>query len=189
MMAVMATRDSAATKQRILEAATAEFAEYGLAGARVDRIATRAGANKQLIYAYFASKEGLFDSVLEANIAVLLDAVPFTADDLPAYAAALFDFAVAHPQLVRLVRWHQLERPGVMNQLPATAASNMRKLDKLGAAQKAGKVSAALPADQLFALLLTLIHGAAETHLASEDGHAIQRETLVGGVRRLISPA
>jgi AcrR family transcriptional regulator len=188
-MVAMATRDSAATKQRILEAATVEFAEYGLAGARVDRIASRAGANKQLIYAYFASKEGLFDSVLEANIAVLLDAVPFTADDLPAYAAALFDFAVDHPQLVRLVRWHQLERPGVMNQLPATAASNKRKLDQLATAQKTGKVSAALPADQLLTLLLTLIHGAAETHVASENGLAIQPQTLIAGVRRLTSPA
>jgi len=189
MIVVMATRDSAATKQRILDAATAEFAEYGLAGARVDRIAARAGANKQLIYAYFGSKEGLFDSVLEANIALVLDAVPFTADDLPAYAAVLFDFAVAHPQLARLVRWHQLERPGVMNQLRETAASNKRKLDAVAAAQKAGKVSAALPADQLFALLLTLIHGAAETHVASGDGLAVQRETLVAGVRRLTSPA
>jgi AcrR family transcriptional regulator len=81
MMLVMATRDSAATKQRILDAATAEFAEFGLAGARVDRIAARAGANKQLIYAYFGSKEGLFDNVLEANIALVLDAVPFTAGD------------------------------------------------------------------------------------------------------------
>jgi AcrR family transcriptional regulator len=184
----MATRDSTATKRRILDAATAEFAEYGLAGARVDRIAAGAGANKQLIYAYFGGKEDLFDSVLEANISLLLETVPFTADDLPAYAATLFDFAIAHPQLVRLVRWHQLERPGVMNQLPQTASSNKRKLDAVAAAQNAGTVSDALTADQLFALLLTLIHGAAETHVASGDGLAIQRETLVAGVRRLTSP-
>jgi AcrR family transcriptional regulator len=185
----MTVRNSAATKQRILEAATAEFAQYGLAGARVDRIAARAGANKQLIYAYFGSKEGLFDSALEANVALVLDAVPFTAEDLPAYAGALFDFAVTHPQLARLVRWHQLERPGVMNQLPETTASNKRKVDAVAAAQKAGKVSAALDADQLFGLLLTLIQGVAETHMASGDGLAIQREALVEGVRRLTSPA
>src|SRR5262245_12234379 len=123
----MATRDSAATKLRILDAATSEFAQFGLAGARVDRIAARAEANKQLIYAYFGSKEGLFDSVLEANIALLLDAVPFEAFDLPGYAGALFDFAVGHPDLARLVRWHQLERPGVLYQLPQTMESNVRK--------------------------------------------------------------
>jgi AcrR family transcriptional regulator len=189
MIVVMVVHDSAATRQRILDAAGVEYAEYGLAGARVDRIAARAGANKQLIYAYFGSKEGLFDSVVEANIAVLLDTVPFTADDLPGYAAALFDFAVAHPQLVRLVRWHQLERPGVMYQLPETASSNIRKVGALAAAQQAGKVSDALPADQLFALLLTLIHGTAETQVTAGDGFAVHRETLVAGVLRLTSPA
>lgn len=188
MIGIMATRDSAATKQRILDAATAEFAEYGLAGARVDRIAIRAEANKQLIYAYFGNKEDLFDNALAANISLLLDTVPFTADDLPAYAGALFDFAVAHPQLIRLARWHQLERPGVMNQLPETAASNTLKLDAMAAAQQSGKISDELPADQLLALLLTLIHGGAETHIASEDGLAVQRETLVAGVRRLTFP-
>lgn len=187
-MTVMATRDSAATKQRILEAATAEFAEHGLAGARVDRIAARAGANKQLIYAYFGNKEGLFDSALEASLVLVLDAVPFTPDDLPAYAGALFDFVVEHPQLARLVRWHQLERPGVMSQLPQTTASTKRKLDKLAAAQKAGRVSAALPADQMYAMLLTLIEGGAETQLSSADGPAVQRETIVASVRRLASP-
>ena len=54
------------TQQKILEAATAEFARYGLGGARVDRIASRAGANKRMLYYYFGSKEDLFLAVLEA---------------------------------------------------------------------------------------------------------------------------
>jgi AcrR family transcriptional regulator len=54
------------TQQKILEAATAEFARYGLGGARVDRIACRAGANKRMLYYYFGSKEDLFLAVLEA---------------------------------------------------------------------------------------------------------------------------
>lgn len=184
----MATRDSAATRRRILEAATGEFAEHGLAGARVDQIAARAGANKQLIYAYFGNKEGLFDSALEASLVLMLDAVPFTADDLPAYAGALFDFVVANPQLARLVRWHQLERPGVMNQLPQTTASTERKLDALAAAQKAGTISAALPADQLHLMMLALVEGAAETQISSTAGPSVQRETLITSVQRLTSP-
>lgn len=181
----MATRDSAATKQRILDAATAEFAQFGLAGARVDRIASRADANKQLIYAYFTSKEGLFDATMEANIALLLDTVPFDAADLPGYAGRLFDFAVRHPQLVRLLRWHQLERPGVLNRLPQTAESNQRKAFALAEAQAAGKVSAVLPADQLLMLVLALIHGSAE---GTVEPVAVERETLVTGVRRLVTP-
>lgn len=185
----MATRDSAATKQRILDAATAEFAQHGLAGARVDRIASRADANKQLIYAYYTSKEGLFDATIEANIALLLDTVPFAADDLPGYAGRLFDFAVAHPQLVRLLRWHQLERPGVLNQLPQTAESNQRKAVALAEAQAARKVSDVLPADQLLTLVLALIHGSAETTTPeSPEPVAVERATLIAGVRRLVTP-
>src|SRR5262249_6310450 len=90
-------RDSTATKARIVEAATVEFSTYGLAGARVDRIAERAGANKQLLYAYFGSKEALFDATMTAHLARFLEDVPFDADDLPGYAVAMFDFGQAHP--------------------------------------------------------------------------------------------
>jgi AcrR family transcriptional regulator len=58
-------RDPEATKQRVLDAAKAEFARHGLAGARVDAIADRAKANKQMIYHYFGSKQDLFLAVLE----------------------------------------------------------------------------------------------------------------------------
>jgi AcrR family transcriptional regulator len=57
------------TKARILEAATAEFAQHGFGGARVDRIAERAGANKRMLYYYFGSKDELFLAVLEASYA------------------------------------------------------------------------------------------------------------------------
>lgn len=60
------TRDPRATQARILAAAKAEFAEHGLAGARVDRIAARADANKRMIYHYFGNKDALFQAVLEA---------------------------------------------------------------------------------------------------------------------------
>ena len=60
-------RDPERMRRRILEAATAEFAREGLAGARVDRIAARAGANKRMLYYYFGSKEDLFLAVLEAS--------------------------------------------------------------------------------------------------------------------------
>ena len=58
-------RNAEATRERILEAATAEFSAYGIAGARVDRIAKTAGCNKNLIYIYFENKETLFTTVLQ----------------------------------------------------------------------------------------------------------------------------
>jgi AcrR family transcriptional regulator len=59
------TRNPERTKKSILDAATKEFAAFGLGGARVDSIAERAGSNKRLIYYYFGSKDDLFLAVLE----------------------------------------------------------------------------------------------------------------------------
>lgn len=61
----VAVRDPEATRSAILAAATTEFSAHGLAGARVDRIAERAGINKRMLYYYFGSKDDLFRAVLE----------------------------------------------------------------------------------------------------------------------------
>jgi AcrR family transcriptional regulator len=209
--------DSEATKARILVAATEEFARYGLAGARVDRLAARAPANKQLIYAYFGSKEQLFDRTLESKIEELLDAVPFTAGDLAGYAAALFDYDRAHPELVRLVLWHSLERPGVLQHLHQSAESTSRKISQVAQAQASGAVDATLSAAQLLGIVLAMVHGdvvgigvgvgsgeagqagqAGETGHPGEAGQAGQaghpvpaeerREALRQAVRRLTEP-
>jgi AcrR family transcriptional regulator len=103
--------DSAATKLRLLDAAYDEFVAHGLAGARVDRIARSAKANKQAIYLYFGSKDALFDAVLDTRLQVLADVVPFTPDDLPGYAGALFDYFGNNEGLVRLTQWKALEQP------------------------------------------------------------------------------
>src|SRR6201985_3031210 len=58
-------RDPAGTRQKLLSAARHEFARSGLAGARVDEIAARAGVNKQLVYHYFGDKDALYLAVLE----------------------------------------------------------------------------------------------------------------------------
>lgn len=58
-------RDADRSQGTILSAARDEFAEFGLGGARMDRIAERAGVNKRLIYYYFEDKETLFQAVLE----------------------------------------------------------------------------------------------------------------------------
>jgi AcrR family transcriptional regulator len=67
-------RDPERNQRRILGAAVAEFARYGLGGARVDRIAARAGANKRMLYYYFGNKEELFLAVLEDSYASIRSA-------------------------------------------------------------------------------------------------------------------
>ena len=58
-------RNPEATRRKLLAAARREFANSGLAGARVDEIAARAGVNKQLVYHYFGDKDALYLAVLE----------------------------------------------------------------------------------------------------------------------------
>jgi AcrR family transcriptional regulator len=59
------TNDPARTMAGILEVATQEFAEKGLAGARIDEIAAATKTSKRMIYYYFESKEGLYLAALE----------------------------------------------------------------------------------------------------------------------------
>lgn len=187
------TRNAAATKARLLKAATDEFAAYGIAGARVDRIATVAEANKNLLYVYFGSKERLFEAVCEAATAEFLEAAPFDAADLPGYAGALFDFNTAHPDLIRLVRWSGLERPGGLI-LPITTVATEAKLDALAAAQAAGDVDASLPPHILLTLLVALAatwsDGSPETMPAAAPATevALRRHAIVLAAARLTRP-
>jgi AcrR family transcriptional regulator len=65
-------RDAERTRRAILKAATAEFAEWGLAGARVDKIAEVSALNKRMLYYYFNSKDDLYLAVLE-NAYIAMD--------------------------------------------------------------------------------------------------------------------
>ncbi|ADG77228.1 Transcriptional regulator, TetR family OS=Tsukamurella paurometabola (strain ATCC 8368 / DSM/ CCUG 35730 / CIP 100753 / JCM 10117 / KCTC 9821 / NBRC 16120/ NCIMB 702349 / NCTC 13040) OX=521096 GN=Tpau_0590 PE=4 SV=1 [Tsukamurella paurometabola] len=181
-------RDAAATKARLLDAATAEFAEYGLAGARVDRIATAAEANKQLIYAYFGNKRQLFDAVIEFRVADLLETVPFTADDLSGYAVRLRAFNRAHPELMRLVLWHTLECPGELAELELASGSNAKKIAALQAAQDAGTVTAGTPAPTLLIEILALIHGDILTAGGDVAALALDDAALAAAVEKLTAP-
>ena len=98
-------RSSEATKARILEAAIEEFAQYGIAGARVDRIAEKASANKRAIYDYFGSKEELFFTVLQNQVGQVTDSVALKPETVKNYPVKLFQFFSSHPEIVRLLLW------------------------------------------------------------------------------------
>ena len=187
--------DATATKKRLLAAALAEFAEAGLAGARIDRIAERAGANKRLIYLHFGNKEQLFDLIVGLAVTDLMQDVPFTAEDLPGYAAALFDYLTAHPELMRLEIWSLLERPG------ATAVESeayQAKIGAIGRAQQTGAVSAVLSPAGLLSMVLALtaswaIAPLALTAQASAEPFGtqqllIRRAEVVAAVRAIAEP-
>jgi AcrR family transcriptional regulator len=99
-----------ATSRRILDAAVEEFAERGIAGARIDRIIAAAHTNKAQLYGYFGSKDGLFDAVIADCLDRTANDVPFDANDLVGWAVSLYDENLRHPDLVRLMAWARLER-------------------------------------------------------------------------------
>ncbi|MBO9554602.1 TetR family transcriptional regulator [Cellulomonas sp.] len=170
------------TPARILAAAADEFAERGLAGARVDRIAERASANKQRLYAYFTSKDLLFDAVVEHRIDQFVDAVPFDADDLPGYAVRLLDFNLEHPELVRLLLWHTLERPGVLERLPEWGRATTAKVGALQASLDR-RGTADVSAERLLTQVLGLVHGLL---LVPGAAQGAVREDLAAAVRTLV---
>ncbi|WP_245745734.1 TetR/AcrR family transcriptional regulator [Nocardia altamirensis] len=109
MTATMKRSD--ATKQALLRAARDEFAEHGLAGARVDRIAEAAGVNKERIYGLFGSKDKLFDVILIDTMREFMNVVqPLTETDAGKYVAKLFDYHNSNPHLLRLILWEALHR-------------------------------------------------------------------------------
>ncbi|MFD5824751.1 TetR family transcriptional regulator [Lentzea sp. NPDC060358] len=172
-------RDREATKAKLLEAAADEFAEHGIAGGRVDRIAAKAGCNKAMIYAYFGSKEGLFDELLKIHVDRMIASTPITPEDLPGYAGRLFDSYVAQPRLLRLMAYHRLEN-GFDAVPEAEAEAHRQKVDAVARAQREGVVPAEFDAADLLDLVVHMSILAFSTPNAT-------RELVERSVRRLIA--
>ena len=158
--------DADETRRRILAAATAEFAEHGLAGARVDRIAAAATCSKERLYAHYGDKESLFTAVLNASFAHLGEAASADFASVEDFAVAVFDHLVDNPANQRLLAWARLEQRhdwaasfGVLESVRATSVGHLERL--VGAA---GSADASAPSaeaqpwapDDLFALVLAI---------------------------------
>lgn len=187
------TAKGAATSRRILDAAAVEFAERGIAGARIDRITAAARTNKAQVYGYFGNKDGLFDAVIADRADQLMSVVPFDADDLPGSAVAMYDENLRDPQLVRLLTWLRLERQPT-GSLGRTA-DHEPKLTQIARAQAAGRVRAGDPFD-LFTLVLSMAFSwsaASIVYAASADepeaDHERRRRLLAACVRDATSPS
>jgi len=183
-------RDAERTKRLLLEAAAKEFAQHGIAGARVDRIAASAKVNKAMIYSYFGNKDQLFDTVFSAVVVNSVERVPFDATDLPEYAGRLFDSFEENPDTLRLTNWYQLERPAGAP-LAAIVASNKTKLTQLQKAKDAGL----LPERYTPVELLALVRAAAmswftmtpELGASAPKSRRRRRAVVVDAVRRILA--
>ncbi|MFF9203222.1 TetR family transcriptional regulator [Streptomyces sp. NPDC014986] len=146
--------DATETKRRLMKAAVEEFAAYGLAGARIDRIAENAKANKRSIYMHFGTKEELFDKVVADSMSELATAVAIDAGNLPDYAGELYDQLERRPHVRRLYLWAGLER---QRPIDAEVAEYRRNVHAIQAAQEAGRIRTDIPALDLMAMVIALV--------------------------------
>src|SRR5882757_10435807 len=106
-----AADDSVDRRSWILDAAVDEFGERGFAGARVDSIAERAGANKQLIYYYFKNKAGLYAAVVDYLMS-LTRQKPGASDEMSAseFYHGMINSGLSGQAWYRFWAWEALER-------------------------------------------------------------------------------
>jgi AcrR family transcriptional regulator len=153
----------AATREAILQAAEASFAEHGFDGARVDAIAEASGYNKTLIFRYFGDKLGLYAAVLKRadhEWSVLLRRIflPLLEDEsivsdahrfrefLKTTFEVFFDYMVDHPRFTRMINWEQAEGWQTFAKLASQfEADDLGRLEAIfSRAQKAGLLRADL---------------------------------------------
>lgn len=132
------TNDPARTMAEILAVATHEFADKGLAGARIDEIAAATRTSKRMIYYYFGSKEGLYIAVLEdAYRRVRSIEAELHLDDLPpvkaleALVAFTFDHHNGNQDYVRLVMSENILRGQYIAQSASIQALNVPAIQSI----------------------------------------------------------
>ena len=148
--------DTEGTRRRLKQAATAEFAERGLAGTTMTRIAARAGINKERLYSYYGDKDALWAVVLTDELERLASAVELSGvglEDIGEFAGATFDYHAAHPQLGRLLQWEGLTRGPAADAI-RRSAHYRDKVARFAQAQREGLLDTGLdPGHLVFALI------------------------------------
>ena len=132
------THDPERTVADILSVATREFADKGLAGARIDVIAKAMSTSKRMIYYYFGSKEGLYLAVLEEAYRRMraiesnlhLDDLP-PEDALRRLIGFTVDYQLANPDFIRLVMTENIHRAEYLRRSKAIQQLNVPAIDGL----------------------------------------------------------
>ena len=149
------------SRAAILNAAVAEFAELGIAGARTDAIARAAHVNKALLYYYFKDKDALYEAVLDHVFSGLRERVmPVLESKLPPrqkmleYLGAYFDYIAANPRIPRLVQAEWMRASAGTSRMQRVAKEYFRPIfgklaEVLREGMEAGEFRAVNPMDFL----------------------------------------
>jgi AcrR family transcriptional regulator len=151
-------RDPGATRERILNAALAEFAANGFAGARIQAIAQRAGVNARMLYHYFGEKDDLFRAILRRRFAER-PIHPEAGDPAPlsSQMGDWFSRVVDNPDWVRLTQWEALEAgSGPVVEEDSRRQRWATAVERIRAEQAGGRLASDLDADLLLLAMLAL---------------------------------
>lgn len=187
-------RSTTELRDTILSAARSEFAQYGLAGARIDRIARTANASKERLYAHFGDKETLFRSVVAADGEEFFAAVTLRPEAGAEFVGEIYDLARQRPEHLRMITWANLEGLA-LDPPPADEWDSMpaRHIRAVEAAQAAGYVDPSWqPMDLLVLLVGVGLAWAQSPHpdarTADPEVVAARRADVVEAARRIVSP-
>ncbi len=141
-------RDADRSRLALLTAARDEFSEHGLGGARVERIAERAGVDKRLIYHYFQSKDSLFLAVLEdAYRSIRAAEQELHLTDLPPTEAVrrltefTWNYYLEHPEFLTLLNSENLHRGRHLEQSNRALEMNSPLVQTLGDILERGRIA------------------------------------------------
>lgn len=189
--------DTERTRQRLLTAATHEFAAHGLDGTTMAGIAARAGINKERLYKYFGDKRALFETVLTGEMEKLSAAAgPADCADVGEFAGRTFDYYTAHPELARLLLWEGLG--GFVADERNRSRHYREKVQTVATAQREGHLDDGIEPAHLVFLLISLsawwysvpqlaqMLAGPEVRAATET--ARRRASVMEAARRLAAP-
>ena len=186
-------RSKTELRDEILAAARAEFAQYGLAGSRIDRIAAAARASKERMYAHFGDKESLFRGVVAADGRQYFAGFRMRPDAVAEFVGDVYDLARSHPEHLRMLTWARLEGltiepPDFDDHEPPAHA-----LATIEAAQAAGQVDTSWASVDLLVLLFGIGLAWAQFPDPQPDADdpaviAARRASAVKAAARIIAP-
>ena len=144
-------RDADRTREEILRAAMAEFADHGFGGARMEAIAERSKVDKKLIYYYFAGKDELFLAVLEqsyADIRAAEHALHLEASDplqaIETLVAFTWQHYLRHPEFLALLNSENMLRAGHLKRSRRIRQMNSPLIEVLADVLARGEASGTL---------------------------------------------
>jgi AcrR family transcriptional regulator len=201
-------RNAERTRAGILAAATREFSERGLNGARVDSIAARSRTNKRMIYYYFQSKRRLFIAVLEDAYGRIREAErQLRLDDLPPLAAMqrlvefTCDYHWKNPEFAKLVTIENVQKGRNITRAASISGLNISIIDATGKVLRRGadegvlregidpvELHMTISALPLFQITNRYTFGTIFRHdMASAEALAARRREIVDIILRYVS--